>query len=75
MTVYKGIYSFQVLEALVNGADVKLTDRETLECFKASALTMEEFAEILRDVKENPTRYDFWVEEEQKIEADGHCGV
>lgn len=69
MTVYKPIYSFEVLDRLIDGKKVNMVDRETLECHKVELLTVEEFVEILRDVRENSTRYEFWIEEEKEIEA------
>ena len=65
MKVIKPIYHFEVITKIREGKTVCMCDRARFKCEIVSKM---QFATVLSivDGKEEPNRYDFWIEEESE---------
>ena len=69
MKNYKSIYSFYILDKIKEGKTVYYLDRKLHDCGVVNKTTVEDLTTILKQVEEEPTRFDFWIEEvEQESE-------
>lgn len=59
---YQTIYSFEVLNEIENGQKVYMLDRKYIVTTNVSNLTVEELVEIIKQEKEESTRFEFWTE-------------
>ena len=48
MMNYKGIYSFNIVDAIAEGKVVGMVDKKRQECCSVNDMTVEEFAEALK---------------------------
>lgn len=62
---YKVIYTFEVLNKIIEGKNVGMTDRGDCDVRSVNDMTVEEFAGVLRDFEETKGRYEFWMEEQE----------
>ncbi len=67
---YKKIYSFEVLNEIENGQRVYMLDRKYAVTANVSNLTVEELVEIIKQEKEESTRFEFWTEIETEENED-----
>ncbi len=69
--IFAKVYSFEAVEKIENGKNVYMLDRKYAVTDNVSNLTIEEFAEIIRQEKIEPTRFEFWteIETEEKENA------
>ena len=65
---HRSIYAFEVLDRIIDGDDVYVVDKKYKVLAKVSDLKIEEFAEIQKQHKEESTRFEFWVDEEETEE-------
>lgn len=65
---HRSIYAFEVLDRIIDGDDVYVVDKKYKVLAKVSDLKIEEFAEIQKQHKEESTRFEFWVDEEEEDE-------
>lgn len=63
---YKVIYSFEVMEKIMDGKEVGLTDRQEGLVYSVNDMPMCELAKVLKDYDKTKGRYEFWVEEKQE---------
>lgn len=66
--VFAKVYSFEAIDKIESGKNVYMLDRMYAVTANVSNLTIEEFAEIIRQEKKEPTRFEFWTEIEEKEE-------
>jgi hypothetical protein len=59
---YQTLYSFEVLKTIEDGQKVYMLDRKYVVNANVSNLTVEELVEIIKQEKEESTRFQFWTE-------------
>lgn len=59
--MYKSLYEFQVMNAVMDGEDVYYCDKEKCFVYCINDMSVERFAELIKNAKENDERYDFWI--------------
>ena len=64
MKKYKSIYHFEITEKVSEGKTVYYLDRKLHDCGIINNIKVEELTVILKEHKEESTRFDFWIEEE-----------
>lgn len=67
---YQTIYSFEVLTEIESGQRVYMLDRKYAVTANVSNLTVEELVEIIKQEKEESTRFEFWTEIETEENED-----
>jgi hypothetical protein len=67
---HRSIYTFEVLDRIIGGDDVYVVDKKYKVLAKVSDLKIEEFAEIQKQHKEESTRFEFWVDEDETEEEE-----
>lgn len=61
MAEYKDVYSFEVVDRMLNCEDVYCVDREKQEVIEIKCMEVEEFIELKKLAEEQRTRFAFWV--------------
>ncbi len=64
MKKYNSIYSFYVIDQIKEGKTVYYLDRKLHDCGVVNKTTVEDLTTILKQCEEEPSRFDFWIEEE-----------
>lgn len=70
MKTYESIYSFYILDKIEEGKTVYYLDRKLHDCGIINKSTVEDFNTILKQSKEEPNRFDFWIEHETEEAED-----
>lgn len=66
MKTYETIYSFYATDKIEEGKTVYYLDRKLHDCGVINKCTVEDLCTILKQAKEEPTRFEFWIENEVK---------
>lgn len=64
MKKYSSVYAFAVLDELVEGADIKVLDREKCVVYDAAEMKAGELAKAIKS--KDKTRFEFWSVEESE---------
>lgn len=64
MKKYSSVYAFNVLDELVDGADIKVLDREKCLVYDAAEMKAGELAKAVKS--NDKSRFEFWREEERE---------
>jgi hypothetical protein len=68
-TIYESIFSFRIYDAVMDGKSVYILDRKHRNVIEAGDMPLGVFADWIKRVEKEPTRFDFWVEKEEKENA------
>jgi hypothetical protein len=66
---YENIYSFQVIDAILDEKSVFILDKARQSVYDATLMPICEIARILKMEKEEPNRFGFWIEKEDEKDA------
>ena len=67
---YVTIYSFQAMGKIEAGETVYMLDRERHAVFCVNDLSVYEFIAVLKADSDNSARFEFWYEQEVKVNAE-----
>ena len=64
MKKYSSVYAFNVLDELVEGADIKMLDREKCLVYDAAEMKAGELSRAIKSTEKS--RFEFWKVEESE---------